>query len=231
MKKTIFLSIIIGFTAALVSVYALAADAFPDLVITKATITPSVLVKQKLTNLLKSDNHVATANDYLKNTVKLIPGDAKENYWGMDISAQNAKSKKTLVCSVLMQDFVKKGTKDIGLLAQVTVTTQDKKVEVYTFLLSCPGSKIENCKEFYVDPVRFTKVLPNTKGWLTSVWENLVAKCKTCSKSLGTCTLTTFTDFIGCLNQSCADCFQKVLACASCGCGASCGTVCGCCER
>jgi hypothetical protein len=230
MKKTIALSFIIIAAFALQSAFALAADQFANLSITKATITAPALVKKNLSNLLAKDDHIKTADGYLKKTFGLTPGDAK-GYWGADISAQNTKTKKTLVCQILIQDYVKKGSSDIGMLGQVTVTTPDKKSEVYTFVISSAGGKIENCKEFYVDRVRFTKVVPNTRGWLASVWENFASQCKTAANSLGSCKLTTFSEFIGCLNTAGAGCFQSVLVCSSCGCASNCIGICGCCER
>jgi hypothetical protein len=232
MKKLFFLSIAVIVSIAAVSAFGATADAFPDLTIAKPpTVTSYAIVKAKLANLLKTDNHVATANDYLKKTLGFTPAETKDNYWGMEIAAQNMKSKKTLVCTILMQDYTKKGSKDLGMLCQVNVTTPDKKKETYTFLITAADGKVENFKEFYVDEIRFTKVIPNSKGWLNSIWENVNTKCKPCVGSLGTCVLSSFSAYIGCLNTSCGECFQKVLVCASCGCGSNCIAICGCCER
>lgn len=181
-------------------------------------------LSREFSKLLKVDNEIKALDAHLTSKGFVAQKGAK-NFWGVRETYQ--QEGKKVVYIVRIQDYTKRGSKDVAAIGQVTVTAGDRS-ETYSFYLDAPEGNFEKAIEYRID--KKLKIL-QANSWWSCVKNYLKKKCiAVCVGALVSCS-GTWAAYLGCVAAACGGCFVAASACCGCDCSWWCKWAAGCCDR
>ncbi len=165
------------------------------------------------------------AADFTKKGFKEETG--ANNYYGFTETFQQPDG-KTATLELVLQDYKKQGSKDLGTVGLVKMTSGENS-ESYSFSLVAQDGDFTKVSENKTDK---NGNVEKANSWWSCFTNRIKSQCGVeCKDALISCIYTSWAVYVPCVILTCGWCATKALACCTCDCALICRGLAGCCER
>jgi hypothetical protein len=181
---------------------------------------------QRMENSVKRHKGLKALSDKLSE-LGFKPEKADKDFYGE--SAEFEKDQKTFTAEIVVQNYLKPGSKDVAALGTVKFGSPERE-EQYHFYLVAPNGDFKRMKEYTVDNA--ARVL-ETHSWWTCFRNKLATVGGVCGSAALSCISTSATIplYLACVGVPCGAAAIKASTCCSCNCKFWCKGICGCCRQ
>jgi hypothetical protein len=186
---------------------------------------PEVL-SAKFAQLNRSDPRIRALSAHLQQK-GFKPQTGAKHFFGFEHIDQHPDG-RTAKLSVLVQDYSRPGSKELGAVAMITISSGGQ-ADTYAFNVVSTGDDFKQVEEHLVD--KNLNVVLAHSFWTCFV-NSFTSRCSSnCASALVTCPTGSWAAYLGCLAVRCGLCAVRAFGCCLCDCSWWCRWAVGCCHR